>query len=130
MTSPRVEYSEVMNEDVKSRNAKGIRGEGGGGSTSLPYTSAQNQSTKLVGQQSHSHKPYRPLGDMRSVLSLKVAVLKEDHLTGEIKSLEHNRLKLSTSHMGTIYIEWDKIARVQTNQYLLLERSDGVRYYG
>jgi putative salt-induced outer membrane protein YdiY len=32
--------------------------------------------------------------------------------------------------MGTIYIEWDKIARVQTQQYLLLERSDGVRYYG
>ena len=53
-----------------------------------------------------------------------------DHITGEIKSLEHNRLKLSTNHMGTIYIEWDKVARAQTNQYLLLERSDGVRYYG
>jgi len=59
-----------------------------------------------------------------------IVTINGDHLTGEIKSLEHNRLKLSTSHMGTIYIEWDKIARVQTNQYLLLERSDGVRYYG
>ncbi len=59
-----------------------------------------------------------------------IVMINGDHLTGEIKSLEHNRLKLSTSHMGTIYIEWDKIARVQTNQYLLMERSDGVRYYG
>jgi len=53
-----------------------------------------------------------------------------DRITGEIKSLEHNRLRYSTSHMGTIYIEWDKIRRIETNQYLLLERSDGVRYYG
>ena len=59
-----------------------------------------------------------------------IVMLNGDHITGEIKSLEHNRLKLSTDHMGTIYIEWDKIARAQTDQYLLLERSDGVRYYG
>ncbi|HET9693198.1 MAG TPA: DUF481 domain-containing protein [Steroidobacteraceae bacterium] len=53
-----------------------------------------------------------------------------DRITGEIKSLEHNQLKLSTAHMGTVYIEWDKIAQVETNQYLLLERIDGSRYYG
>ena len=53
-----------------------------------------------------------------------------DRITGEIKGLEHNQLRFSTDNMGTIYIEWDKIARVQTRQYLLLERSDGVRYYG
>ena len=53
-----------------------------------------------------------------------------DHITGEIKSLEHNRLKVSTSHMGTVFVEWDKIARVQSDQYLLLEREDGVRFYG
>jgi len=59
-----------------------------------------------------------------------IVMINGDHLTGEIKNLQHNRLKFSTDHMGTIYIEWDKIARVQTNQYLLLERTDGVRYYG
>jgi len=59
-----------------------------------------------------------------------IVMVNGDHITGEIKNLEHNRLKLSTDHMGTIYIEWDKVARAQTNQYLLLERSDGVRYYG
>jgi hypothetical protein len=60
-----------------------------------------------------------------------VIVLKNgDHVTGEVKSLEYNRLKVSTSHMGTIYIEWDKIAAIETEQYLLLERTDGRRYYG
>ena len=59
-----------------------------------------------------------------------VVLTNGDRLTGEIKSLEHNRLKLSTYHMGTVYIEWDKIARVQSDQYLLLEREDGLRYYG
>jgi len=59
-----------------------------------------------------------------------VVFINGDRITGEIKGLEHNQLRFSTYHMGTIYIEWDKIARVQTQQYLLLERSDGVRYYG
>ena len=58
-----------------------------------------------------------------------VVILKNgDHITGEVKSLEYNQLKLSTEHMGTIYIEWDKIASIKSNQYLLLERTDGKRY--
>lgn len=59
-----------------------------------------------------------------------VVLVNGDHITGEVKSLEYNRLKLSTDHMGTIYIEWDKIASLQSSQYLLLERTDGTRYYG
>ena len=59
-----------------------------------------------------------------------VELVNGDHITCEIKALEHNRLKVSTDHMGTVYIEWDKIARLQSTQYLLLERTDGVRYYG
>jgi hypothetical protein len=59
-----------------------------------------------------------------------VVLTNGDRITGEIKGLEYNRLRFSTHHMGTIYIEWDKIARLQSDQYLLLERSDGVRYYG
>lgn len=60
-----------------------------------------------------------------------VVILKNgDHITGEVKTLEYNQLKLSTDHMGTIYIEWDKIAAIKSSQYLLLERSDGRRYFG
>lgn len=53
-----------------------------------------------------------------------------DRITCEIKNLEHNQLKVSTYHMGTVYIEWDKVARVTTTQNLLLERADGTRSYG
>jgi len=59
-----------------------------------------------------------------------VVLINGDHITCEVKGLEHNRLKVSTDHMGTFYIEWDKIARLQSDQFLLLERSDGTRYYG
>jgi Protein of unknown function, DUF481 len=59
-----------------------------------------------------------------------VVLINGDRITGEVKSLEYNQLKLSTEHMGTIYIEWDKIASLQSSQYLLLERTDGTRYYG
>jgi putative salt-induced outer membrane protein YdiY len=59
-----------------------------------------------------------------------VVLINGDKITGEIKSLQYNQLKLSTEHMGTIYIEWDKIASLSTSQYLLLERTDGTRYYG
>jgi hypothetical protein len=60
-----------------------------------------------------------------------VVVLKNgDRITGEIKSLEHNQLKVSTDYMGSVYLEWDDIRSVQTNQYLLLELTDGSRAYG
>jgi len=59
-----------------------------------------------------------------------VVLVNGDRITCEVKSLEHNRLKVNTDHMGTVEIEWDKIRSVQSNQYLLLERSDGSRYYG
>jgi hypothetical protein len=59
-----------------------------------------------------------------------IVLVNGDRITGEIKSLDHNQLKVSTDHMGTVYIEWEDIRRVQTNQYLLLERTDGSRFYG
>jgi putative salt-induced outer membrane protein YdiY len=59
-----------------------------------------------------------------------VVLVNGDRITGEVKSLEYNQLKLSTVHMGTIYIEWDKVASLKSDQYLLLERIDGTRYYG
>ena len=53
-----------------------------------------------------------------------------DRITCEMKSLEHNQLKVSTDYMGTVYLEWDEIRSVQTNQYFLLELTDGSRVYG
>jgi hypothetical protein len=53
-----------------------------------------------------------------------------DRITGEIRSLEYNQLKVGTYHMGTILVEWDKVTRVHSSQQLLLELTDGGRAYG
>lgn len=59
-----------------------------------------------------------------------VSFVNGDRLTGEIKSLEKGRLELSTTTAGTVHIEWDKVASVETNQYLSVETSSGNRYFG
>jgi hypothetical protein len=74
--------------------------------------------------------PCLPLPAVAAPKTDVIVLINGDRITGEIKSLEHNQLKVGTDHMGTVYIEWDKIARVQSDQYLLLEREDGLRYYG
>ena len=53
-----------------------------------------------------------------------------DRLTGEIKGLEKGRLELSTSTAGTVNIEWDKVASIETGQFLDVETSNGARYHG
>jgi putative salt-induced outer membrane protein YdiY len=53
-----------------------------------------------------------------------------DRLTGEIKSLSRGRLNFNTAATGTIAIEWDKIARIISNQYIQLETFEGSRYFG
>ena len=53
-----------------------------------------------------------------------------DRLTGELKSLQRGRLSLNTDATGTIAIEWDKIARVISNQNVQVETSSGARYFG
>jgi hypothetical protein len=53
-----------------------------------------------------------------------------DRITGEVKGLEQGQLKLSTDAAGTIYIDWSKIARLQTTQYVQVELENGLRYFG
>lgn len=53
-----------------------------------------------------------------------------DRLTGEVKGLEYGRLKFKTDATGTIEIEWNKVAGLQSQQYLQIELSSGARYFG
>lgn len=53
-----------------------------------------------------------------------------DRLTGEIKSYERGRLKLSTDGMGTIYIEWPYIASIRSDKMLEMELDTGDRLFG
>ncbi len=53
-----------------------------------------------------------------------------DHITGEVKGLEHGQLRFKTDAAGTLSIEWDKVARLQSTQFLQVELENGLRYYG
>jgi len=53
-----------------------------------------------------------------------------DRLTGEVKSLERGRLRFNTDATGTIAIEWDDIASLESDQNIQVETEEGVRYLG
>jgi hypothetical protein len=53
-----------------------------------------------------------------------------DRIHGEIKSLQYGRLELSTTSMGTIYVEWDKVAGLTSRMFYEIELTDGSRYFG
>jgi len=53
-----------------------------------------------------------------------------DRLTGEFKGLNQGQLTLDTNTMSTVYIKWDKIRALRTNQYLQIEDTSGKRHFG
>jgi hypothetical protein len=59
-----------------------------------------------------------------------VVLLNGDRLTGEVKELVRGKLKFKTDTADTIYIQWDKVASVQSQQRLQVELTNGERYFG
>jgi hypothetical protein len=60
-----------------------------------------------------------------------VVVLKNGNdLTGEIEQLERGRLQLSTDELGTVQIEWDKVASVSAAAPFDVDDLSGRRYLG
>jgi putative salt-induced outer membrane protein YdiY len=53
-----------------------------------------------------------------------------DNITGEIKELYRGRLKISTSSMSTVYIEWLDIVTLESQYYFEMEDQEGYKYYG
>lgn len=53
-----------------------------------------------------------------------------DRITGEIVSLEYGILRLKTSNMGTLSIEWPAVGAIQTRYAFHIERIGGARYFG
>jgi len=53
-----------------------------------------------------------------------------DRLTGEIKQLQHGKLRLSTDSLGEVSIEWDEISRIYSDYEFQFERTDGKRFTG
>ena len=60
-----------------------------------------------------------------------VVVLRNgDRITGEVKELVQGRLELKTDSMETIYIQWDAIAQVTSDQHLEVEMETGEKFFG
>jgi len=53
-----------------------------------------------------------------------------DTLTGNVKSLAQGQLSLDTDAMGTVLIEWDKIAEVTSTTAMQVETTTTERYFG
>ena len=59
-----------------------------------------------------------------------VKLVNGDTLTCEIKLLDRGRLEVSTDHLGTVNIEWDKVASVTSKRLFRVETTDGLRLLG
>jgi len=59
-----------------------------------------------------------------------ITLVNGDRITCEIKLLEKGRLQVSTDDLGTVYVEWDKIASLTAPETFRLETSSGLRLVG
>ncbi|MCX6549890.1 MAG: DUF481 domain-containing protein [Acidobacteria bacterium] len=60
-----------------------------------------------------------------------LVVLKNgDQIRGEVKSLRVGKLELSTTSMGTVYVEWDKVLALTAPEWFEVELTTGARFYG
>jgi hypothetical protein len=59
-----------------------------------------------------------------------VTLVNGDTLTCEIKLLDRGRLQVSTDHLGTVYIEWDKVVSVTAARVFRVETASGLRLLG
>ncbi len=59
-----------------------------------------------------------------------VVLVNGDTLTCEIKLLDRGRLQVSTDHLGTVNIEWDKVVSVTADRVFRVETSGGLRLLG
>jgi hypothetical protein len=95
----------------------------------------------------HSHAARRSRRRPRMLLSLLLAGLavpcaavaadtdrvllrNGDRLAGEVIELRTGKLEFKTSTMGTVYIEWDKVAELVAPGRFEIETTSGTRFYG
>jgi hypothetical protein len=60
-----------------------------------------------------------------------VTLVNGDRITGEVERLDRGRLEFSTDDAGTLYLEWDSVARVTATTRLFdVQTSSGTRFLG
>ncbi|GMI13586.1 hypothetical protein TrLO_g1157 [Triparma laevis f. longispina] len=80
-----VSYAESLarNPTVTSRTSKAIRADTRMDAHAKLKLHTEQEAKSMSGQRADFWKPYKPLGNMSSVLHLKVVRITEDHLTGD-----------------------------------------------
>ena len=53
-----------------------------------------------------------------------------DAITGEVKELDRGKLSYKTDDMGTLSVEWDKVAHLTSTHFFDVENKYGTRYFG
>jgi Protein of unknown function, DUF481 len=71
-----------------------------------------------------------PAGARASVKTDVVVMRNGDRVTCEIKQLKRGQLQVKTDSMGTLYLEWDDVARLTTPVALEVQLASGERSYG
>ncbi len=59
-----------------------------------------------------------------------VTLYSGDRVTGEIKNLFSGLLELNTQSMGTVKIEWQEVARIESLHHYEVRVTEGKRFYG
>ncbi len=60
----------------------------------------------------------------------KVYLKNGDRITGNIKELDRGKLRVKTTTMDTIYLNWVDVESVESNTYLRIAKTDGSFVYG
>lgn len=53
-----------------------------------------------------------------------------DRITGDVNSLAQGQLSFDTDAMGTVSIEWDKVAEILSEKSMQVETTGGIRFFG
>jgi hypothetical protein len=60
----------------------------------------------------------------------QVTLVNGDIITCEVQKLERGILRVGTDSMGDLDIEWTDVVAISSDQHLLIETTDGTRYFG
>jgi len=59
-----------------------------------------------------------------------IVLVNGDHITGEIIELQYGQLTVKTDSLGTVYIEWLDVARIESPYIFFVESNANERYSG
>jgi hypothetical protein len=59
-----------------------------------------------------------------------LVMLNGNQITGTVKGLDQGQLKYSTDDLGTLSVNWDRVASVVSSKTVLIEMRDGTRHVG